>query len=181
MLEDLNSIVEQSVRLVKHQSVRSQITISKELGTDLPPIMLDRFKIQQVLVNIVTNAIHATPPGGTITARTSLHPLTLISNRPGDPNTDSWNTGERAVFVEVEDTGTGIPEDKLSKVFDPFFTTKPTGKGTGLGLSVSRQIVEMHGGSIDIRNRDEGGVKVTIVFKLDTKGRDDGEKAHSAG
>ncbi len=96
-----------------------------------------------------------------------------------DADTDSWNQ-HLAVFLEVEDTGSGIPDEKLSKIFDPFFTTKTAGKGTGLGLSVARQIVSMHSASIDIRNGNEGGVVATIVFKLETDGRDDGEKAHPA-
>lgn len=178
--EDLNAIVERSLSLVKHELDRSQVTVVKELAKDIPPLLLDSFKIQQVLVNTVTNAVHATPPGGTVTTRTSVRPLRLISGGTVNDAAGQWNTGERAVFLEVEDTGSGIPDEKLSKIFDPFFTTKPAGKGTGLGLSVVRQIVEMHGASIDIRNGNEGGVIVTIVFKLETNGRDDGKKAHPA-
>ena len=74
---------------------------------------------------------------------------------------------ESVAVVQIDDTGPGILAEHLGKVFDPFFTTKPTGLGTGLGLSVSRQIVQMHGGSIEIGNRDEGGARVTVTFKLD--------------
>ncbi len=179
-LEDLNAIVERSLSLVKHELDRSQVTVVKELAKDIPPLLLDSFKIQQVLVNIVTNAVHATPPSGTVTTRTSVRPLTPISGGTVNDAAGQWNTRERAVVLEVEDTGSGIPDEKLPKIFDPFFTTKPAGKGTGLGLSVARQIVEMHGASIDIRNGNEGGVIVTIVFKLETNGGDDGEKAHPA-
>ena len=62
-------------------------------------------------------------------------------------------------------TGGGIPADKLEKVFDPFFTTKPAGQGTGLGLSLCKTIAELHGGSIDIRNRAEGGAEVVIMLE----------------
>lgn len=178
--KDLNPIVERSLSLVKHELDRSQVTVVKELAKDIPPLLLDSFKIQQLLVNIVTNAVHATPPGGTVTTRTSVRPLTLISGGTVNDAAGQRNTGERAVFLEVEDTGSGIPDERLSKIFDPFFTTKPAGKGTGLGLSVARQIVEMHGASIDIRNGNEGGAIVTIVFELETIGRDNEEKAHPA-
>jgi signal transduction histidine kinase len=66
--------------------------------------------------------------------------------------------------VEVDDTGPGIPEKNLAQIFDPFFTTKAPGRGTGLGLSIVRQIVHMHGGTIDLSNRAAGGARVTVRF-----------------
>ena len=164
--ESVNSIVAQSLLLVKHDLDRSHITVIKKLEDNLPDVMLDSFKIQQVLVNIFTNAIHAMPEGGMLTLKTYLRPPAGAGGGVEDDTIGDLPTPEGAVVVEVDDTGTGIPKDKVKKVFDPFFTTKPTGKGTGLGLSVSRQLVEMQGGMIDIRNRAEGGVRVTILFKL---------------
>lgn len=73
------------------------------------------------------------------------------------------------VVVEVQDTGPGIPEESLTKIFDPFFTTKPTGQGTGLGLAVSRQIMEMHGGTLDIQN-NESCVRARLVFRPVARG-----------
>jgi len=164
--ESVNPIVAQSLLLVKHDLDRSHITVIKKLEDNLPDVMLDSFKIQQVLVNIFTNAIHAMPEGGMLTVKTYLRPPAGAGGGVEDDTIGDLPTPEGAVVVEVDDTGTGIPKDKVKKVFDPFFTTKPTGKGTGLGLSVSRQLVEMQGGMIDIQNRAEGGVRVTILFKL---------------
>ena len=73
-------------------------------------------------------------------------------------------------LIRIEDSGPGIPKEHLKNVFDPFFTTKPTGRGTGLGLSVCRQIVEMHGGTVEIGNRDTGGARVTVILKIDKDG-----------
>ena len=162
----LNTLVEQSARLVKNELDKAHVTLHKELGKAIPEIPLDGFKIQQVLVNVLTNAAHATPPGGRITGTTEVAPELLIDGALNGQDAGQVATGRHLVLLRVDDTGRGIPEDKLRKLFDPFFTTKPAGKGTGLGLAVTRQIVEMHDGTIDIRNRDEGGARVTITFKV---------------
>ena len=165
--EDFNDLVDQSLGLVKHEMSLYPITCVRELSSDLPKIWLDKNKLKQVFVNIFTNAIHSMESGGTLTVRTYAKSL-----QPGDVGHDAgsrlaerFRIGDTVVVAETTDTGTGIPEHQLAKIFDPFFTTKPTGKGTGLGLTVTKKIIELHGGTITIRNRPEGGVNVTILFK----------------
>jgi signal transduction histidine kinase len=118
-------------------------------------------------VNLLLNAVHAMPQGGTLTLRTYARPLQSgeIDRDAGSRLPGQWTAGETIVVTEILDTGTGISPEKLAKIFDPFFTTKPTGKGTGLGLTVTKKIVELHHGTIDIRNRPEGGAVVTLRFK----------------
>lgn len=166
--EDLSAIMEQSVALVRHLLNEGDIKLTRELAEGLPPVWLDPNKIKQVFVNILTNAIHATPPGGTITVRTSTRKLRRdeADHDAGSRLADRFRAGEAVLIAEVLDTGSGIPDEKLAHIFDPFFTTKPTGKGTGLGLTVTKKIVELHGGNLDVRNRKEGGVVVTIMFKV---------------
>jgi two-component system NtrC family sensor kinase len=108
------------------------------------------------------------PQGGTLTVRTYSKQLTEseAAHDAGWRLADRFRAGETVVICETLDTGTGIPTEKLVKIFDPFFTTKATGKGTGLGLTVTKKIVELHGGTIDIRNRAESGVVVTLMFKV---------------
>ncbi|MBI3030218.1 MAG: PAS domain S-box protein [Candidatus Rokubacteria bacterium] len=168
--EDLNFVVQQSLLLVKHETDRSHLRVVKELTENLPAVKLDKGKIEQVLVNIFINAIHAMPGGGTLTVRTYAKRLMEVGHRVGSRKADHFRIGDTVLVTEVDDTGTGIPPDKLTKIFDPFFTTKPTGKGTGLGLAVTSKIVALHGGTIDIRNREEGGARVTIMFKAEGRG-----------
>jgi signal transduction histidine kinase len=175
---ELNAVVEQSLLLVEHESVRAHVAVVKELGEDLPPLKLDRQKIEQVFVNLFMNAIQAMPEGGTLTVRTHAKQRTEPGPNVGRRETDPFRAGKFRVVAEVEDSGTGIPDEKLHRVFDPFFTTKPTGQGTGLGLTVTRKIIELHQGIIDIRNRQEGGVRVTLTFKAEG-GHDDAEETRS--
>lgn len=165
--EDASAIVEQSLALVRHELSTTSIKVVKELAEHLPAVWLDKNKIKQVLVNVLTNAIHAMTEGGTLTLRTYAKQLQVgeIDRDAGSRMADRFRAGERVVVIEIVDEGTGISEEKLAKIFDPFFTTKPTGKGTGLGLTVTKKIIELHGGHIEIKTRSELGVIVTITFK----------------
>lgn len=162
---DLNATIEQSLLLVKHEIDKRHIVVLKHLAASVPAVSLDEFKIQQVFVNLITNALHAMGDEGEIRIRTGVETMQRGMSI-GFRSTDRFEPGERVVVVHIEDSGPGIPPEHLKRVFDPFFTTKPTGAGTGLGLSVSRQIVEMHGGTIDIGNRESGGARVTTIFKI---------------
>ncbi len=121
--------------------------------------------MEQVFVNIFLNAIQAMPEGGTLTIITYAKQLTEVGHNVGSRKADDFSIGETVVMAEVEDTGTGIPKNQLSEVFDPFFTTKSTGKGTGLGLTVTKKIIDLHRGMINIGNRKEGGTRVTTMLK----------------
>ncbi|MBN1586453.1 MAG: PAS domain S-box protein [Candidatus Omnitrophica bacterium] len=166
-VEDINSAIEEALRLMKHELDKEQITVEKDLAYPLPPIRIDINKIQQVLINIITNAAHSMKGGGKLTVRTQLLDLEAGDDIVGRRKDDPFRVGDTVVKIEVADTGRGISQDKLEKIFDPFFTTKAAGEGTGLGLSVVRQIVEMHKGVIKIENRATGGVVVTIVLRTE--------------
>ena len=149
---DLNAVVEESLLLVKHELTQHHVTLEKNLAP-LPPVALDRNKVKQVLINVFMNAVQAMGDSGVLSVKTAV----------GPPATAAGAT----VVLEVEDTGTGIPDDKLDKLFDPFFTTKPVGRGTGLGLSVSRKILELHRATIRICNRKgTRGAAVTVMFPV---------------
>lgn len=164
----LADVLERALHLMRHEFINRKIAIVRHLAPDLPPCHLDAQKIEQVFINLFTNACHAMPRGGTLTVTTALKSLT--------EDEVQWNAGNRSgcrlrcdesvVEVRVWDTGTGIATDQLDKVFDPFFTTKPTGQGTGLGLSVSRKIVDLHGGRLELGNAPQGGAVATVLFHL---------------
>jgi signal transduction histidine kinase len=177
---DLNGIVDRSLLLVKHELDRARIAVVKELDGSMPLLTLDPFKIEQVFVNVLTNAVHAIERDGEIRVRTSQQ-VAAGGSGVGRRKSDRFARGERVGVVEIEDSGPGIRPEHLPKIFDPFFTTKPTGQGTGLGLSVSRQIVDLHGGTMEIGNRDDGGgARVTLTFKLEQAGETHGQATHSA-
>ncbi len=166
--EDLTALLEQTLTMVRHEMSLVPIQLVKELAADLPRLWLDRNKIISVFVNLLTNAIHAmSVDGGTLTVRTYATELQAreTDRDAGLRSGERFRAGDKVVVAEVLDTGKGIPEEKLAQIFEPFFTTKPTGKGTGLGLTVTKRIIEMHGGSIEIRNRQENGAQVRVMFR----------------
>jgi len=143
---DINAVVERVLVLTNHAFVENHIRLEKQLRLGLPSLMVDRHMIEQVLVNLILNAVQAIRGGGVITIRTRVVAETCA--------------------VDVEDTGCGIPPNVLPRIFDPFFTTKGTGEGTGLGLSVSLGIVERHGGQILVESEVGKGTVFTVRLPL---------------
>lgn len=164
----IQEVIEKSLMLVKHESDRVPVTVTYRPDPSLPRVLMDAEKIKQVLINLLTNSIQAMPKGGELEVRTYCETILPDETRSeaGSRQADRLRAGDHLVVVEVLDTGKGIPTDKLDNIFDPFFTTKPTGMGTGLGLTVSKKIVDMHGGRIDIRNRREKGVSAVLKLKV---------------
>lgn len=148
ILIDLNDIVEQSLSLIRDQKKFRNITIKKNLSDQMMLINADVSKLNQVVINLVMNAADAMDDSGTIT-------LTTYKERM-----------LQKVFLEVRDTGKGIPHEHLSKIFDPFFTTKEVGKSTGLGLSIVYGILEEHGAGISVKKTGEKGTTFIIEFPL---------------
>jgi PAS domain S-box-containing protein len=163
--QDLNALIEKALLLIGHNLTVNRVTLQTELGADLPQLPLDGVKIEQVIVNLCNNAIDAMAKGGTLTVRTFSEKLNETHRIPGAREACHFYAGDTVVIVEVQDTGTGIPQEVLRKIFDPFFTTKATGKGTGLGLAIVRRILELHSGVIEVRNRAEGGASFRLMFK----------------
>jgi len=112
----------------------------------LPNVIAQPDRLQQVFINLMTNACHAMTKGGTLSVETK-----------------SVNDG-RSVAIKVCDTGGGISDELRDKIFDPFFTTKEPGKGTGLGLSISYRIVKEHGGDIVCEAAESGGTEFTVFL-----------------
>jgi two-component system, NtrC family, sensor kinase len=134
----------------------------------LPRLALDRLKMQQVLMNLLTNSVQAMEQLPELRRRIEIHvgtePLLSLGTARGVGDTTCWQPGDDLVVVELSDGGTGIPAHLLGRVFDPFFTTTAPGRGTGLGLHIVQNIIALHGGTIDISNRPEGGTRVRIVL-----------------
>jgi PAS domain S-box-containing protein len=162
----LTAILRHALVLVRGEMSGHEYKVVTDFAEEVPPLKLDKMKVEQVFVNLMTNAAHAMPEGGTLTVRVYTKQLTGMGENVAGMTAEAFHVGDRVVVAEVDDTGTGIPESKLGKIFDPFYTTKPTGKGTGLGLTVTRSIIDLHGGTIEINNRPEGGARATVMFKV---------------
>jgi len=133
--------------LLDHVVRKRGIAMTTSIPETLPDVAGDSGRLQQVFINLLMNAVEATPDDGQIT----------IAAWPGS------HGAYAGVSVEVTDTGPGIPPDALAQVFEPFYTTKPVGQGTGLGLAISRDIIRDHGGTITARNRaGEQGAAFTV-------------------
>jgi PAS domain S-box-containing protein len=140
----LHTVVEQSLSFCEHLFNRAGVRLVKRIET-LRPLHAVPGQLEQVVINLVTNAVHATPAGGSVSVST-------------------FAEGAGQVGVQVDDDGAGVPEHLRERIFDPFFTTKYDGAGTGLGLSIVKNIIDQHGGAISVGTSDSGGARFRIVL-----------------
>ncbi|MBF0122528.1 MAG: PhnD/SsuA/transferrin family substrate-binding protein [Candidatus Omnitrophica bacterium] len=146
--EDICQIMDSILGIV-HNEIKYKTVLKKEYASDLPLVSCNKQQIGQVFINILLNAVQAIEKHGEIRIRIY------------------FDGG--MVKVDIEDTGTGIPEQNLKKVFEPFFSTKEVGQGTGLGLSISYDIVQKHGGTISVVSKVGQGTTFTIALPLSGK------------
>ena len=141
-----------STLLLAKNLLKNSVQIVKEYVA-VPKISCSPSQINQVFLNIITNAVHAMPE-----SRKESAVITLRTSREGDD----------MVRIEIQDNGAGIPKDVLPKIFDPFFTTKEIGKGTGMGLSISYKIIQEHGGKIVVDTEEGMGTVFSILLPVRT-------------
>jgi PAS domain S-box-containing protein len=143
----LNQVVTETLELVRPEFDNRGLQVKTRLGRQLPPAPLDPVQIQQVLVNLIKNAMQAMTKGGTLTVQTG--------------------EGPDGVWVSVSDTGGGIPQEQLNRIFEPFYTTKK--KGSGLGLMIVQRIIRAHGGRIDLESQLGRGTTFRIWLPFQEK------------
>src|SRR5271165_1942207 len=147
---DLNQVIDRCVRLVDHKMEMAGIQLNLDLAADLPPAHCDPSQIEQVVLAMVINAIDAMPHEGNL----------WISTRV---------TADSTIELVIRDDGIGIPAEHLAHIFEPFYTTKESG-GSGLGLAISQNIVERHGGHIEVNSVVGQGTTFKIVLPVDSQG-----------
>lgn len=160
-LVNLNALVEEGLHFFEARCLKEGIQMIRSLDPDLPLIAADPAQMNQVLVNLVVNALQAMPKGGKLRIET-------------------FSQGE-AVVLAVEDSGVGIPPEHLGKIFTPFFTTKEVGQGTGLGLPVVHGIVSSHGGRIQVESQPGRGTRLEIHLPRAKGGENSGKAENEIG
>ena len=146
--EDINKIIQNTVELLKPESDKRKIRLIKYVQSNPPKIKCDKKFLQQVFMNIVINALQATPKDNTVRVESQL------------------DSTSKMIQVNITDTGSGIPEEYINKIFEPFFSTKEG--GTGLGLSICQRIISEHKGNISVESNKGEGTKFTVTLPVTT-------------
>lgn len=144
---DINQLIREVSGLLRYEIQKRSVLLVEEPDYRIPLMVIEKNRLKQVLINLITNALQAMEEGGGA--------LTLTTLLIGDQ-----------VEIEVRDTGPGIPENLLPVIFTPFFTTKPSDEGTGLGLFVTRNIIQSMNGAIDVSSREGEGAVFTIRLPI---------------
>jgi two-component system, NtrC family, sensor kinase len=147
---DINSVISDTINIIKLQQPLNSITIHTELADNLPPVV--DYSLQTIFTNLIDNAIDAMPCGGELRVRTRLC--------PEDPS---------MVEIEVRDTGIGISEEDRERIFDPFFTTKSVDEGTGLGLSLCQEIIKRSQGLLRVSSEIDQGTTFTVSLPFNNQ------------
>ena len=143
----INDIVAACISLTQKQAAFKDVSVHHDLADGLPQTLVDKGQIEQALINLIINAVEATPAGGRIDVATRLA---------------DW---KGFIDISVSDTGEGIPEERIDKIFDPFFTTKEN--GTGLGLAIIHGIIEQHGGVVTVQSDPGQGTTFVITIPIE--------------
>ncbi len=146
---DLNELITTAIKILQGEAIRRGVVVSTSRATGALPVRADKVHVQQVVLNIATNAMDA---------------MLEVAGRERKLTLETRLTKDAKAELSISDSGHGIPDDKLATIFEPFYTTKAT--GTGLGLSIARTIVETYGGRILASNRSEGGAVFRVVLPL---------------
>jgi signal transduction histidine kinase len=146
----LNRLIEQTLFLNSNLLKITGVKVSTDLDPNLPDLVGSEDQLQQVFMNLISNAAEAVEAGGG-------GRLNIETN---------YALGDDTLVVDFRDSGIGIPEENISKLFEPFFTTKKKGKGVGLGLSVAYGIIQEHGGSINVKSKEGEGTTFHVKFPL---------------
>jgi two-component system sensor histidine kinase HydH len=160
---DVNAIVQETLTLLRPQADSQHVLLQTDLASDLPPLLGSAQALQQVVLNLATNALQAMPNGGTLLCRTRRLPLTPTLS----PKGRGQGEGE-GIEISIADSGPGIAASELPYLFEPFHTTRP--EGTGLGLALCREIVQQHGGQIELDPQEGWGTVFRVTLSLGTEG-----------
>lgn len=158
---DIHKGMDSTINIVNNE-IKYKAELVKEYG-DLPSVECIPSQINQVILNMLVNAAHAIPERGVITLRTGI--MDKICDKPNETTVilGDW------IWIQISDTGEGMPAEVIQRIFDPFYTTKPIGTGTGLGLSLSYGIIHRHGGEIQVDSEPGEGTSFTIWLPIKQK------------
>lgn len=160
--ESANALIDAAVATL---SIDPSVRVEKHYAEDLPPLLADKKHLTEAVAHLIANALDAMKPaGGTLTLTTTLK-FFESSEREGWQRQSWFRAGDHAVVIEIADTGHGIHNSKMPLIFEAFYTTKAAGHGAGLGLTVTKKIVDLHHGRLELSNRPEGGVLVVLTLK----------------
>jgi signal transduction histidine kinase len=159
--EHLEKLAENVLGMLAPTATSAGVKFDLVKRSDLPAITVDRFKVEQALMNLIMNGIQAMPDGGVLGVEVGQARCRPSADRKGDDR--------NCLVVKVVDTGVGIPEGDRSLVCEPFFTTKKVGQGTGLGMSIVQGILKEHSGWLEIESEEGRGTTVAIFLPLEVK------------